>query len=452
MLRNLILCILVLCLSLTACTSVPAEPPEPQPPETAAATEERQTAPVTEAPEPQPTEPETVTETSRATILAVGDVMMHVPIINSGYSAGGYAYDYIFAPVADYVSGADFAVANLETTLAGTDNGDIYSGFPKFNAPDALADALKNTGFDLLLTANNHSYDTGAYGLNRTLEVLADRELLSLGTKPDDQENPWLIQEINSIRVGMVCYTYGEISDTGRKSVNGLPLQQALNDNINIFDYEKLDLFYDELGRHITDMKTLGAEAIVLFIHWGNEYHTSQSSIQTAMAQKLCNLGVDVIVGSHPHVIQGMEILTSETDSAHTTLCAYSLGNALSNQRAEKMDLDTGHTEDGIMLNFTFAKYSDGQVYLDTAGILPTWVHVHYGNTGRTYRVLPLDKEIGSWKDAFSIGSDDQRAAQSSYDRTMALLATDLKFIEEKLEDLRDSRNAGYGIFAGGVG
>ena len=449
--RKLLLCILALCLLFTGCAQ-PVRTGETLPPtETAAETLAPETIPPTETRPPE-TEPEPVTETARAVILTAGDVMMHVPIINSGATGSGYDYDSIFAPIADYVSGADFAAANLETTLAGTENGDVYAGFPKFNCPDALADALKTTGFDLLLTANNHCYDTGAYGMNRTLEVLADRELLSLGTKPENQENPWRIQEINGIQVGMICYTYGEISDSGRKSVNGIPVSQTLTGNINVFDYGKLDLFYQEIEAHIRDMRSCGAEALVLFIHWGNEYQTRQSSVQRSMAQKLCDLGVDVIAGSHPHVIQGMELLTGTADPEHRTLCAYSLGNALSNQRAEKMDLDTGHTEDGVLLRFTFVKYSDGSVCLEGAEVLPTWVHVRYTDSGRIYRILPLDREIGDWGRAFDLGSGDLAQAEASYDRTMEILSPGMEEIDAYFAALRDTRKEADGIFTGGVG
>ena len=397
-------------------------------------------SPPTDPPETVP--PETIVpivEAGRATIIVGGDLMMHIPLINSGKISGGYDFSDIFRYVGETVSAADFAVANLETTLAGTANGDAYSGFPRFNCPDALADAVKETGFDMLLTANNHSYDTNSYGFLRTQEVLRDRELMHLGTTESVEDQRYQIVDINGIQVGMVCYTYGEIDGNGQKSVNDLPVKKSLTEQINVFDYEKTDLFYEEIGGYMAEMKEKGAEQIVVFIHWGNEYRLRQNSHQSTIAQNLCDLGADVIVGGHPHVIQPMEMLTSRVDPSHQTLCAYSLGNLLSNQRRDKMDLDTGHTEDGMLLTFTFVKYSDGSVYLESMEVLPTWVCVTYSSK-RVYRILPLDKRIDNWAEAFGLSKDNLWEAEKSYERTMEILMESLDTVTDHLEEGRRFR------------
>lgn len=430
-----ILILLLALLMLSGCAFLqPDTPPESLP--VPSETETQPTAPRETEP------PETIipiVETGRATITVGGDLMMHIPLINSGKSGSGYDFTDFFRYVKETVSAADFAAANLETTLAGTANGDKYSGFPRFNCPDALADAAKDTGFDMLLTANNHSYDTGSYGFLRTQEVLRDRELMHLGTTENAEDPRYQIVDINGIRFGMVCYTYGEIDGNGQKSVNVLPVKKSLTEQINVFDYEKTDLFYEEIGGYITEMKNSGAEQIVVFIHWGNEYKLKQNSYQTSIAQNLCDLGADVIVGGHPHVIQPMEMLTSRIDPSHETLCIYSLGNLLSNQRRDKMDLDTGHTEDGMLVTFTFVKYSDGSVYLESARVLPTWVCVTYGSK-RIYRILPLDKEMDDWAEAFSLSRENLRLAEESYDRTMDLLGESLEAVTDHLEKARKFR------------
>ncbi len=427
--------LLLALLMLSGCVGQPAQTP----PESLPAPSETETQP-TAPPETEP--PETIipiVETGRATITVGGDLMMHIPLINSGRSGSSYDFSDIFCYVQDTVSTADFAVANLETTLAGTANGDEYSGFPRFNCPDALADAAKDTGFDMLLTANNHSYDTGSYGFLRTQEVIRDRELLHLGTTENADDPSYQMVDINGIRFGMVCYTYGQIDGNGQKLVNGLPVKKSLTKQINVFDYEKTDLFYQEIGGCIAEMKNSGAEQIVVFIHWGNEYQLKQNSHQSTIAQNLCDLGADVIVGGHPHVIQPMEMLTSRTDPSHETLCIYSLGNLLSNQRRDKMDLSTGHTEDGMLFTFTFVKYSDGSVYLESVEVLPTWVCLTIGSK-RIYRILPLDKGIGNWAEAFSLSKENLRLAEESYDRTMDLLGESLDAVTDHLEKARKFR------------
>ena len=234
-----------------------------------------------------PTEPTEITEVSRATITAGGDVMMHIPVINSGkQSDGTYNYDSIFAKLSDYVNQADYALVNLETTLGGTENGRKYSGFPQFNCPDAIVDAVKNAGFDMFLTANNHANDTGAAGLKRTYSTIQSKGLEILGTMETAEEAKYKILEVNGIKIGMICYTYGEIdSNTGRPSVNGLPLDDSVAQRINVFDYYKLDQFYSQMQTHIEDMRKDGAEALVLFIHWGEEYWLNPNDYQNKIAQ-----------------------------------------------------------------------------------------------------------------------------------------------------------------------
>ena len=182
------------------------------------------TVPTTEETEPPTTtmpDPEHVVST--ATILSTGDLVMHIPVINTGLqNDGSYNFDSIFRYITDYVSAADYSIANLETTFAGTTNGYSYSGYPNFNCPDALADATKKAGFDMLLTANNHSYDTTLVGFKRTLEVVRGTEQETLGTYLSPDEQKWTIKEINGIKVGMLCYTYATgVDSKGAPQLNG---------------------------------------------------------------------------------------------------------------------------------------------------------------------------------------------------------------------------------------
>lgn len=411
-------------------TQPPTLPTETQPPETEA-----------------PTEPRSDAETARATITVTGDVMMHLPVVNSGKTGNTYNYDQVFSYISDYVNQADYAVANLETTLAGLDNGYEYSGFPRFNCPDTITDAIKNAGFDMLLSANNHSYDTDTFGMKRTLSIIKDRGLETLGTMETADEPKYKVLDINGIKVGMLCYTYGEIdASTGKKAVNGIPMDSDAWDLINVFDYTKLDRFYEEMETHIADMRSEGAEAIVLFIHWGVEYQTYANDYQTEIAQKMCDLGVDVIAGGHPHVIQPAAWLTSTIDSEHNTLCVYSMGNCLSNQRAENVGVPSGHTEDGMLFSFTFVKYKNGEVYLDSADILPTWVRLWYNNGQKTYTILPLDEDVTDWAAAFSIDTSTYSSAEASYARTMKLVGDGLSQAQTALAEAKEEREA---VFAG---
>lgn len=388
-------------------------------------------------------EPGFIRIVSRSTVTVTGDLMMHLPIINSGKTGDGYNYDNIFAYVKDYVSEADYAVVNLETTLGGTENGNEYSGAPKFNCPDAIVSGAKGAGFDMLLTGNNHCNDTGTYGLKRTLEVIKAQQLDTLGTTATAEEPKYVVQDVGGIQVGMVNYTFAEIGDNRDQPViNGLPTDTSAAGLVNVFDYAKLDMFYGEMENHIAAMRAAGAEIIVLFIHWGDELTATVNANQAAIAQKMCDLGVDIIAGGHPHVVQPMALLTSTVDADHKTVCLYSMGNFLSNQRATNISLTTGQSEDGVLFSFSMVKYSDGTVMLDSVDLLPTWILIRGSGDDRVYQILPLDKSVEDWAAAYSLDSTQTAEAQNSYNRTAAVMDEGLRKVQDYLTETRDAWDA----------
>lgn len=393
------------------------------------------TAVPTAPPTVPPTEPPVVRESS-ATLSAVGDMLMHAPVFNTGYDSatGNYDLNSIFTYFTDYVRAADIAVGNLETTLAGTGNGYAYSGYPQFNCPDGIVGSMANAGFDVVLTANNHSYDTRHVGLLRTQQIIRDAGLPNLGTKEHADDPNFIVLERNGIRMGLACYTYETDGYADRKSLNGIGMDAADAPLINSFDYKHLDLFYSEVADSIAQMEEQGADAVILFVHWGEEYQLKQNATQSAIAQSLCDLGVDVIIGGHPHVVQPVELLTSTTDPEQKTVCLYSMGNAVSNQRRENMNLNTGHTEDGVMFSVTFTRYSDGTVILENADVLPTWVDLRTNALGRReYNILPLDTAIEDWQTQFSLSDSTYAKVQASYDRTMAIVGEGLTTVQDYL-------------------
>ncbi len=411
----------------------------------------------------EPTEPtQAPTETtlpipehvvSTATIGSMGDLLMHKPVYHSQYRAacdngdGTFDFSSIFRYLTEYTSALDFTAANLETTLCGTDNGYGYSGYPHFNTPDSIVDGAKDAGFDMLLTANNHSYDTGLTGFKRTVEVVREKGLEALGGMASAEDPKWTIREINGINIGMMAYTYAysETAD-GRPSLNGNPHMSEAG-LCNYFYSGNLPAFYSQVETYLAQMEEAGAEATILYIHWGVEYLTYANDEQKAMAQKLCDLGVDVIIGGHPHVVQPVELLTSSQDPEHTTVCIYSLGNAVSNQRLGNISyINTAHTEDGILFTVTFEKYSDGTVYLAGADAIPTWVNRHQNAGGKIeYNILPLDYDrLSEWGTLFEIGDGTLNAAKNSYERTMAIVGEGLQEVREYLAQEKLDREDYY--------
>lgn len=390
-------------------------------------------SPVSSAVSSKPTEPE-FKETT-ATVLSTGDIMVHSTQLDGAYvsSTGKYDFSAFFKEVDEYFKRADLSIANLEVTFGSRESG-AYSGYPMFNTPDVLADEIKKAGINLLLTSNNHSYDTGLFGLKRTARVLKEKGIEFIGTKETKADPSYLVKKVNNINIGITNYTYETTgaNSGGRKYLNGMILKPEANNLVNSFSYYDLDGFYKEAEEMIGKMKEDGAEYIVFYLHWGNEYQLQANTYQKSIAQKLSNLGVDMIIGSHPHVVQPMELITSE-DGQNTTVCLYSMGNAVSNQRQEIMNPEctTGHTEDGMLFEFTLRKTKDG-VILDSLDIIPTWVDKYPGGSGYQYTIYPLEnKNDGANK--YGLSSATAARAARSYDRTKALVAEGLTQCQKEI-------------------
>ncbi|MCM1543735.1 MAG: CapA family protein [Ruminococcus sp.] len=387
-----------------------------------------------------PTEPPVPIKVSEATIGSAGDVLIHVPIFNAAYSSDTKTYDFssIFTYSESEIKDCDYFVANLETTLGGTENGRKYSGYPTFNSPDEITSALKDSGVDCLLTANNHCYDTSSSGVMRTQQIVAQAGFDYIGTRTAETEKKYLVKEVNDIKFGMVCYTYEtETKQATRKALNGILVSEESAPLINSFDYTNLDKFYTEMEEQIKLMKNAGAEVLVAYLHWGNEYQLEANSRQKEIAQKLCDLGIDVIIGGHPHVVQPVDLITS-TDGSHKMVCVYSMGNMVSNQRRQHMGLKTGHTEDGMIFEMTFSKYSDGTVIFENIEVIPTWVHLYTSGGKSVYNIVPLSDNMDSKADELGLNksSNGLTLAKGSYERTMKLVSDGVEKSNDYLQSV----------------
>jgi len=374
-----------------------------------------------------PTEPYIV---STASVGVTGDILMHGPVIQAAATGSGYDFNDNYEYIKDYYQQYDFMVANLEVTLGGPEAGP-YKGYPTFNCPDDVIDALKNAGVDMILTANNHTYDTGSKGMMRTQQVISEKGLLHLGTRETTDVSAYTVQDINGIKVGMVCYTYetGKTSD-GRKTLNGIALSSEASALVSSFDYNDLPGFYSEVESKLQAMEAEGADATMVYIHWGNEYQLAPNQTQKNIAQQLCELGVDVIVGGHPHVIQPFDTLTSSTGSK--TYCIYSVGNALSNQNRTSLAETTSnarYTEDGMIFGVAFEKWNDGTVNISEISILPTWVNKEWKDKN-VYNIIPLDTAVPVWN-CYDVGNESR--TYESYARTMSLVGEGLNACREVL-------------------
>ena len=307
-----------------------------------------------------------VTQADSLSLIFMGDIMGHDPQIESAFNPekGTYNYEGVFRKVSHIIKDADFAIANLEVTLSGAP----YTGYPQFSSPDALAVACKKNGIDVLVTANNHSCDRAKKGLLRTIHVLDSLKIPHTGTFKDASErsrNNLLILDKNNIRVGLLNYTYG---------TNGLPTPKPTM--VNRID--TLSMLSD-----IRKSKTDSLDKLIVMIHWGPEYQSQPSKKQVEIAEVLFRNGVDIIVGSHPHVLQKMEYIQAK-DSENEHFIAYSLGNFVSNQRTRKRD-------GGAMLKLTLHK-NKGDVKISNSGYYLTWVSRPVIDGKTMYEIVPCSE------------------------------------------------------------
>ncbi len=357
-------------------------------------------------------------EVKTATIGVMGDLLLHPPV-QEGNRTGTDTYDFtpMFRYIKPYIEELDYGVINFEGTLSTKEWG--YSGYPLFKYPVNVIDSTLASGFDMMLTANNHIGDGKPRGFQNTLNLFDAKGADYIGSRKDTIGKQYLVKDINGIKVGMANWTYGVIAADGRVSVNGIPVTTKDEMLVNVFDYQKLPEFYEKQKELIASMKKEGAEIIVYYMHWGNEYKIVNNDYQTKMAQELSNMGVNVIVGGHPHVLEPIEYITSE-DGTNNTICIYSLGNAVSNQRMNFMDRKTGHTEDGVLFRFTITKNGDDKAYVSDSSYIPTWVNMITTGSKRLYEIVPLDKNKG-WENYFTTQTEIN-SANKSYERSQAIL------------------------------
>lgn len=323
-------------------------------------------------------------EAAEGLLAAVGDIMMHMPQLPAYFDPESKRYDFTpyFTEVKPILSEADWAMANLETTL--TADGD-YSGYPRFSSPHELAAALKDAGFTIVTTANNHALDRGARGVERTLDFLGFQGLVTRGTARSAEEAArHVIIERNHIRIGLLAYTYG---------TNGIPVPEDKPWLVDLIDEERI-------VRDIAELREAGADYIVIALHFGVEYKTMPGEEQKALARRLIAAGADLIAGSHPHVLQPYEMIeTSGADGVKRQgVILYSMGNFISNQR--------GDTKDYGVIYLVRLRKADGVTQPVDVEPVITWVHRYKSGGRQYYRILPVERKLAERNDPLLTDAD----------------------------------------------
>lgn len=304
------------------------------------------------APTPAPLPP-----LRRVRIRAVGDLITHQVQLDSARQAdGSYDFHPQYALISDVLADADYTIANLETTVGRKDNR-AYSGFPNFNTPESLLDTLKDAGIDFLTLANNHILDRGFEGLQLTVNNVARRGFDYAGANRTPEEKARaVVVDAGGVRVGMLCYT--EMTNGMPKKKDKSPARQY---GVNYMG----DADFDE---DVSRLREAGAEVIIALPHWGVEYRREPTERMRSDAEALVAAGVDVVLGSHPHMVQPVTRLSVTTESGETRegLVAYSLGNFISNQGKR-------YTDSGILLDFTLQERATGGFDVTDVKVMPTF-------------------------------------------------------------------------------
>jgi poly-gamma-glutamate synthesis protein (capsule biosynthesis protein) len=305
-------------------------------------------------------------------LIFVGDIMTHIQQLEAAErSKGQYDFAPQFENIRNLLSG-DLVVGNFETTLAGAERG--FTGYPAFSTPDALLDDLKDIGFNVLLLANNHIYDKGVTGLKRTIEEIDSRGLYYTGawSAPEEYgENVPLLIEIKGIKIGIFNYSYG----------SNFPIDESkrLTTHLNIISNPSIN-------NDIKYLKDKGANFIIAAFHWGNEYQPQPSKQQRELANICFDEGTDIVVGTHPHILQPIEVFSSKEK---VRMAAYSLGNFVSFQRTQPR-------ERSVILAVNISGTDTGIVTIKDISIVPIYVQVTGSGKSRTVQIIPAPERIES--------------------------------------------------------
>ena len=329
-------------------------------------------APVTETPKPG----------TAIEIRMIGDVILQEDVCSSCLQNGTYQFDGLFEHISPGIQEADLAIANQETILGGSSLG--ITGWPQFNSPYEEADALAAAGFQVVLHGNNHALDYGTEGVTNCLNYwnTAHPEMAVLGIHGDAQSAEDIyVYEKGGFRVAVLNYTYGTNL-----------CEELLQDENTAYYLELLD--EEQVTADISRAKEI-SDFVIVCPHWGTEDVLDVSTEQQYWCELFLNQGVDLVLGTHPHVIQPVEMMVDE--DGHQMLVYYSLGNYVSNQKHAAAMV-------GAMADITIRKDTEG-VHIDDYNVIP--LVTHEGQEPQTFTVYPLEEYTNTLASSNGILADD---------------------------------------------
>ena len=347
------------------------------------------------------------------TMAVVGDIMVHDYQYNEAYDPATGEYDFMhnFQDAKKYFAGKDLVIGNLELTFGGTDR--PYSSYPCFNTPDSFLDAVKDAGFNLLTTANNHSMDTGRNGVIRTLDKLDEYGIEHFGTYRSQEERDTIFyKDVNGIRFAFLSYTYG---------TNGIPVPEDYL--VNIIDNDQMVADISEARKN--------ADVVVVMPHMGNEYETYPRDIFVNWADRMFAAGADIVLASHPHVLQKMEYRKIDHgDGEHDGFIIYSLGNFISSQTDPPRNAS-------IILHLTVEKMGGEPANVTEVSFVPIWTQFRNAADENHFVVRSVTERLSlsqEEKDRQIRRKDQLRLQEIHHETASFLLGREVPFSEMQEE------------------
>ncbi|MFC2102525.1 CapA family protein [Bacteroidota bacterium] len=342
------------------------------------------------------TSPDTSSVTIRLSF--VGDIMCHTSqFLNAQTGTDSYDFNPSFSEVKEWLETDDLTVGNFETVCAGPDK--EYSGYPAFNTPDEIVTALKNNGFDFLVTANNHSMDMHEKGLKRTARLIDSIGLGRTGTflSREDHDSVRVIN-LKGIPVAILNYSYGSNEFYPCKEHSFM---------LNLIDTASI-------GNDISAAREAGAEIVIVFYHYGQEMYSDETSSQEAVIDKTIKAGADIVIGSHPHVIGKTRSFKTSGGTLDSGFVATSMGNFYSNQYWR-------YTDAGMILQLELTKAPESGTRISDIRYLPTWVYRGTNSGMKKHIIYPAERAASdttlTWLDMTS-----RKMAEEAFHDTRAML------------------------------
>lgn len=310
--------------------------------------------------------PEPVPEDKTIRLLAVGDNLFHAGVHLTGkQSDGTYDFSFLYETIQPYLDDADIKIINQETIFGGNDLGnDGHLGYPSFNSRTEVGDAIAEAGFNVVLQSTNHTIDQGLDGLLHCISYWQENhpEIMICGIRGEADSDPEIqTMEIEGVTFAFLNYTYGpNLGSFPSKYEGYMDILCYYDESSRMLDFTRLN------PRVIEDIEEADeiADVVVVCPHWGTEYMTTQSFYQEEFALQMTEAGADLIIGTHPHVVQPVTYIESE--NGNKSLCYYSLGNYVSTQKEVACMLEG-------MAIVTFTVTPDGEISIneEETGVIP---------------------------------------------------------------------------------